>query len=276
MHENFTFAFLLTLFAGLSTGIGSFLAFITKRTDKSFLAVALGFSAGVMIYVSMGEIMLEARESLIETFGKNRGLWYVTISFFAGMLIVAIIDKLVPDYENPHEAHEVTELGPDFNVEKTDADEDKKLHRMGVLSAIAIAVHNFPEGLVTFLAALSDPVLGTGIAIAIAIHNVPEGVAISVPIYHATGSRRKAFAYSFLSGMAEPLGALAGYFLFFRYIDEGMLGIVFAAVAGIMVFISHDQLLPTAEKYGKHHLCIYGLVAGMMVMAISILLLETM
>lgn len=276
-HENFWFAFMLTVLAGLSTGIGSAFAFFSKRTNKDFLAGALGFSAGVMIYVSMVEIFAKAQESLVEAVGSPKGLWYATAAFFAGMILIALIDKFVPEFENPHEARDVTEMeGLDSAPEKrplTEAEKNHKLHRMGVLSALAIAIHNFPEGLATFISALTDPAQGVVIAIAIAIHNIPEGIAVSIPIYYATGSRKKAFVYSFLSGMSEPAGALVGYFFLMQFIDEAMFGLLFALVAGIMVFISLDQLLPTAAKYGKHHTCIYGLVSGMMVMALSLLLL---
>jgi ZIP family zinc transporter len=138
--------------------------------------------------------------------------------------------------------------------------------------ALAIAIHNFPEGLATFIAALQKPALGLSIAVAIAIHNIPEGISVSVPIYYATGSKKKAFVYSFLSGLAEPVGALIGYFILKSFINDLMFGILFAVVAGIMVFISFDELLPAAEEYGEHHLAIYGLIAGMAVMALSLLL----
>ena len=144
---------------------------------------------------------------------------------------------------------------------------------MGLFTALAIAIHNFPEGLATFVAAIKDPHLGIAIAVAIAIHNVPEGIAVSIPIYYATGSRRKAFLYSFLSGLAEPIGALIGFFVLWRWMNDITFGLLFASVAGIMVYISLDELLPSAEKYGEHHLCIYGLISGMAVMAISLLLL---
>jgi ZIP family zinc transporter len=266
--ENVLLAFGLTLFAGLATGIGSALAFFSKRTNKSFLAVSLGFSAGVMIYVSMIEIFIKAKDSLSAALGPTKGYWYTTIAFFGGMFLIALIDKFVPDFENPHEAHSIDELAG----KEPPATSNSALHRMGIFSALAIAIHNFPEGLATFTSALKDPTLGVSIAVAIAIHNIPEGIAVSVPIYHSTGSRKKAFGYSFLSGISEPIGALVGYFLFRNYFDDTTFGILFAGVAGIMVFISLDQLLPTAEKYGKHHLCIYGLVSGMMVMALSLLL----
>ncbi|QUH18605.1 zinc transporter ZupT [Alkaliphilus sp. B6464] len=263
--NNVLFAFGLTLFAGLSTGIGSALAFYTKQTNKKFLSAALGFSAGVMIYVSMIEIFVKARDSLEAVYGSTKGYWFTTIAFFAGMALIAIIDKFVPSAENPHEARDVK----DMKLENTN---DPELLRMGLFSALAIAIHNFPEGLATFTGAMQDPTLGISIAVAIAIHNIPEGIAVSVPIYFATGNRRKAFLYSFLSGLSEPVGAILGYFLLMRFFSDAMFGVIFASVAGIMVYISLDELLPTAEKYGEHHIAIYGLISGMIVMALSLLM----
>ena len=267
--KNVAIAFGLTLFAGLATGVGSALAFFAKRTNTRFLSLALGFSAGVMIYVSMIEIFIKAKDALCaeEVWGPKWGYWATTGAFFGGILLIGLIDKLVPSFENPHEIHDTGEM------EDADKAQDfRKLHRMGLFTALAIAIHNFPEGLATFAAALKDPGLGVAIAVAIAIHNIPEGIAVSVPIYYATGSRKKAFTYSFLSGVSEPIGALIGFFVLWRYMNDITFGLLFAGVAGIMVFISLDELLPTAEKYGEHHLSIYGLVSGMAVMAISLLL----
>lgn len=261
------FAFGLTLFAGLSTGIGSGLAFFAKRTNTKFLSTALGFSAGVMIYVSFVEIFFKAKSSLTEELGPVIGYWLTVLAFFGGIIFIGIIDRLVPSVENPHEVHRAEEMNEEKQAEKF-----RNLYRMGLFTAMAIAIHNFPEGLATFVSALKDPKLGVPIAIAIAIHNIPEGIAVSIPIYYATGSRKKAFVYSFLSGLAEPVGALIGYAVIFSFINELVFGILFASVAGIMVFISLDELLPTAQEYGQHHLAVYGLVAGMAVMAVSLLL----
>jgi ZIP family zinc transporter len=269
MEENVLIAFGLTLFAGLATGIGSALAFFTKRTNTKFLSSALGFSAGVMIYVSFVEIFIKAKDALVAALGDIGGTWATVISFFGGIFIIALIDKLVPSFENPHEIRGIEEMG---NNGAASQPQDPKLMRMGVFTALAIAIHNFPEGLATFAAALADPTLGLSIAVAIAIHNIPEGISVSVPIYYATGSRKKAFIYSFLSGVSEPLGAVIGYAIFFKFFNELVFGTLFAMVAGIMVFISLDELLPSAQKYGEHHLSIYGLVAGMIVMALSLLL----
>lgn len=256
-------AFLLTFLAGISTSIGSALAFFTKKTNTKFLAVSLGFSAGVMIYVSFVEIFVQARATLALDYGDKTAYIYTVLAFFAGILLMALIDKLVPSYENPHELRDVEEM-------------TKRPHhpllRIGLFSAFAIGIHNFPEGLVTFTSAIKDPHLGFSIAIAIAIHNIPEGIAISVPIYHATGSKKKAFFYSSISGMAEPLGAVLGYFLLAQFCSNLMFGLLFATVAGIMVYISLDELLPSAQKYGEHHLSIFGLIGGMGLMAISLLM----
>ena len=271
MENNILFAFSVTLFAGLATGIGGLIAFFIKRDNTRFLSVALGFSAGVMIYVSFVEIFPKAQESLVVQLGESMGSWITALSFFAGMLLIAIIDKLVPSQENPHEI--ITEQEA-MQIKSTIAsikDRDKLL-RMGILTALAISIHNFPEGFATFMASLKDPALGVSIGIAIAIHNIPEGIAVSMPVYYATGSRKKAFVYSFLSGLTEPLGAILGYLILVQFMTDAVFGITFAAVGGIMVFISFDQLLPTAEEYGAHHLSIYGLVAGMLVMAVSLLL----
>ncbi|MFC1498396.1 zinc transporter ZupT [Verrucomicrobiota bacterium] len=263
MEKNVLFAFALTAFAGLATGIGSALAFFTKKTNKNFLSIALGFSAGVMIYVSFVEIMVKAKDSLIASHGTTTGTWMTVLSFFAGITIIMIIDFFVPSYENPHHLHSVEEI--------SDA-ADKKLLRMGKFTALAIAIHNFPEGLATFASALHDPSLGIPIAIAIAIHNIPEGISVSVPIYFATGSKKKAFWLSFLSGVSEPIGALVGYTILRPLFTETTFGILFASVAGIMVYVSLDELLPAAREYGKGHLAIGGLIAGMAVMALSLLM----
>lgn len=258
-------AFGLTLFAGLSTGIGSAIAFFSKHTNTKFLSLALGFSAGVMIYVSFIEIFSKARESLVGAVGLQGGSWITVASFFGGIAIIAIIDKLIPEQENPHEVMLVEDA-------ESGRKRKSKLMRMGMLTALAIAIHNFPEGLATFTSALTNPKLGIAIAVAIAIHNIPEGIAVSVPIFYATKDKRKAFRLSFLSGLAEPVGAIVGYLILMPFINGVTFGILFAAVAGIMVFISVDELLPAAREYGEHHLSIYGLIAGMVVMSVSLLM----
>ena len=265
MSEDVCLAFILTALAGLSTGIGSALAFFSKRTNKAFLSVSLGFSAGVMIYVSLIEIFAKAQDALVEVHGEFIGAWVTVGAFFGGILVIAFIDRMIPSYENPHEAHPIEQM------QQTVTHKDR-LMRMGVVTALAIGIHNFPEGLATFLGVLSDPAIGVAITIAIAIHNIPEGISVSVPVYFATGSKKKAFWLSFLSGVSEPVGAVIGYTILRPFFSKSVFGLLFGAVAGIMVFISLDELLPTAKEYGKGHMAIYGVIAGMAVMALSLLL----
>ncbi len=272
MTDNFLIAFILTIIAGLSTGIGSTLAFITKKTNTKVLSYSLGLSAGVMIYVAFVEIFPSAIAHFSEDITEKAATLYTIISFFGGMFLIALIDKFIPAFENPHEVRKIEDMsdsGKKMNF--------KKLYKMGIMTAIALAIHNFPEGIATFMTAINDPKVGVAIAFAIAIHNIPEGIAVSVPIYYATGSKRKAFFFSFLSGLSEPLGAILAWLIImpiFKAHGSGIiLGVVLAAVSGIMVFISLDELLPTAEEYGEHHISIYGVVTGMAIMAFSLLIL---
>ncbi len=280
---NMMFAFALTLIAGLSTGIGSLIAFFAKKTNKKFLSVSLGFSAGVMIYVSMIEIFTKAQETLVTELGEKQGAVFTVIAFFGGIFLIGLIDRLIPSAENPHEPKSVvadcegcgdSEICVKEQKRKQQKRKQQKdqLLRLGVFTALAIGIHNFPEGMATFVSAFQDPSVAIPIVAAIAIHNIPEGIAVSVPIYQATGSRKRAFLYSFLSGLAEPIGALMGWLILIPIMSDIVYGVIFAAVAGIMVFISVDELLPAAREYGEHHLSIYGLVVGMMVMAASLLL----
>ncbi len=262
-------AFGLTLFAGLSTGIGSAMAFFAKKTSTHFLTISLGFSAGVMLYVSFIDIFPKAREAMAVSLTASRASLFTTVSFFGGMIFIALIDQLVPEFGNPHEMHDAQEM----DIDEAERKKQQSLMRMGIFAALAIGIHNFPEGIATFMAGLASPKLGVSIAIAIAIHNIPEGIAVSVPVFYATGSRKKAFWLSFLSGLAEPAGALIGFFVLRAFLSPVLFGAVFAAVAGIMVFISLDELLPTAEKYGEHHMAILGVMSGMAVMALSLILL---
>lgn len=290
----------LTLFAGMATGIGSAIAFFARRTDYRFLSISTGFSAGVMLYVSFVEIFFKGNEALAKAYGDYRASWINAASFFGGIVVIGIIDNLVPAAENPHETPSETETAPLHDVTAPLPTADKlaslkrkelapseridhhgKLMRMGLFTALAIAIHNFPEGLATFLAALQDPGLGIAIAVAIALHNIPEGISVSVPIFYATGKRSKAFVFSLLSGLAEPVGAILAYAAI-RIIVGGqsevlppqIMGILFGGVAGIMVYISVDELLPTSQAYGKGHDSLFGLVAGMVVMALSLLLMQ--
>ncbi len=256
---NIVIAFMLTLFAGLATGLGGLLAFSKLAKSAKFFAASLGFSAGVMIYVSFMEIIPKGLVALKDNFNNELSEWIAVVGFFVGILFILVIDQLIPKEQNPHEIKE--------------PNHDHALLRMGLFSAFAIALHNFPEGLATFYASLADSRLGLGIAVAIALHNIPEGVAVALPIYQATKNRKKAFNFALFSGLAEPVGALIGFLIFSSFLPTAIFGIIFPFVAGIMVYISLDELLPTAEKYGHHHLSMFGLIAGMGVMALSLLIL---
>ncbi|HEY8445300.1 MAG TPA: zinc transporter ZupT [Bacilli bacterium] len=270
-NQDVLIAFLFTLLAGLATGIGGAFALFAKRTDTKFLSISLGFSAGVMLYVSFIEIFVQAQDSLSKGLGNKLGPWINVISFFGGMAFIAIIDKVIPKNKNPHEVSTVSDLE---SIKVTPhPDKTQHLLRIGIFTALAIAIHNFPEGIATFLSTLASPKLAIGITVAIALHNIPEGISVYVPIYFSTGSKKKAFLYSLLSGFAEPVGAFIGYLILRPFLSDTLFGILFAGVAGIMVFISLDELLPAAREYGDTHLSIYGVVGGMMLMALSLLLL---
>ena len=272
-------ALLLTLIAGAATGIGGALVLFKKKLSSNVLAGALGLSAGVMIFISLAELFPESQAEIASIGALKYGEALVLLAFFAGMGIITLIDFLIPEYENPHEA---SGLSLDAKTAAVGVLEqtgnEKALHRLGLMSALAIAIHNFPEGIATFIGALNDPQMGAGITFAIAIHNIPEGIAVAIPIYYATKSKGKALLYATLSGFSEIIGALLclGVTAVFGVELTGggpVFPLILAAVAGIMIYISLDELLPTAEKYGKHHIAIAGVVAGMAIMGVSLLIL---
>ena len=272
-------ALILTLIAGAATGIGGALVLFKKKLSSNFLAGALGLSAGVMIFISLAELFPEAQAEIMATGSVRHGEAWVLIAFFVGMGIITLIDFAIPEYENPHEASGLS-LGsktPAVGMLEH-AGNEAALKRLGLMSALAIAIHNFPEGIATFIGALNDPQMGTGITFAIAIHNIPEGIAVAIPIYYATKSKGKALLYATVSGLSEVLGALLclGVTALFGIEltgDSPVFPLILAAVAGIMIYISLDDLLPTAEKYGKHHIAIAGVVGGMAIMGFSLLLM---
>lgn len=256
MDQTIFTALLLSFLAGAATAVGGALAFVIKRENLSVLSLGLGFSAGVMIYVSFMEILPHATHSLAGLYGAKPGAWLSTGIFFTGIVIAWLIDTLLPSH----------------HVEQHTLDKSAKLKHLGMFTALALAIHNFPEGLATFMASMQDAALGVSIAVAVAIHNIPEGVAVALPVYHSTGNRAKAFWYSALSGLAEPVGAVMGFFLLRSVLHEAAFGVMFALIAGIMIYIALDELLPTAHEYGEGHKVIWGVLGGMMVMAVSLLL----
>lgn len=262
MIENVGIAFLLTLMAGLATSIGGAIAFVVKPDNLKALSVGLGFSAGVMIFLSLTEILPEASESLSVNFPNSKE-WLVYISFIIGIVIAVLIDYFLPDHIDQEEI-----LHPDDPCHHR-----HKIKKAGLFTAVAICVHNFPEGMATFLSTTQSLQLGASVAIAIAIHNIPEGIAVAMPIYHITGKKRYAMLYAALSGLTEPLGAVIGLLLLQFLFPQMVVGFLMAGVAGIMIYISFDTLLPLAKEYGDWHLSMIGIVTGMLFIWLSMLLL---
>ncbi len=261
--QNILFALAITGLAGLSTAIGGIINFFVKKPTRTFMGFTLGFSAGVMIFISFAEFLDQSIEDLTIVYGDNWGFTLGVTAFFIGMLGIFLLDMLVPhDYIGDHDDHD-----------PSDTEEEEGLMRVGILTAVGIALHNFPEGLATFFATLHDVRLGMAIAIAIAIHNIPEGIAIAAPIYAATGSRLKALLYSFYAGLTEPAGALIAAFILYPFLSEALLGWVLGGVGGFMVAISLDEIIPAAKTYGTQHAPIIGVIGGMVVMAASLILL---
>ncbi|MDM5271194.1 zinc transporter ZupT [Sulfurovum sp. zt1-1] len=267
--ENFLPAFFLTLLAGLATALGALLTFVSKADNTKFLSIGLGFSAGVMIYISFVEILTASQSAFAHHYGTLSGEVLGLIAFFLGIGLTFIIDQLIPDQINPHHALEygdrhVSSVNAQFSI----------LSRAGLFTAIAISIHNLPEGFATFVMTLQDMHTGAAIALAIAIHNIPEGLAVALPIYYATNNRKKAFLFALASGLTEPIGAVLGYLLITPLMGDLTLGITFGLVAGIMIYISFDELLPSSRRYGNDHTSLIGVVAGMFVMALSLLLFK--
>lgn len=262
------FGFLLSVMAGLATGIGGLISIFVKKNDFKALAFGLGVSAGVMIYISLVELLPES-ERLMSGLSAPITVKMVSfLLFLAGICLAAIIDFYIPDH-----------IEPGWIKSKIKGKENKKsagqkrtgIYRLGFLTAITIAIHNFPEGLATFVAGASDKTLGISIALAIAIHNIPEGIAVSIPIYQATNSKRKAFFFSLLSGLTEPLGALFGFMFLSYFLNDFVFAFTYAIIAGIMVYIAFDELLPASREYGKDgHITIIGIVTGMFIIGMSL------
>lgn len=261
---NLLLALAVTTAAGLATGFGSLLVFASKAPNARLLAFGLAFAGGAMVFVSLSEILNKSVFAFSTSYGPKLGFTYGTFAFLAGVAMIVLIDRLVP---NPHERLEVDD--PFFKQHNAEY-----IKRVGLLTAFAITAHNFPEGLATFFATLENPAVGLPLAFAIAIHNIPEGIAIAVPVYYATGNKTYAFVACLLSGLAEPVGAILGYALLRPYLSDAVFGSVFGIIAGVMVFLALDELLPAAKRYSKGHETVYGLVSGMGVLAVSLVLFK--
>lgn len=248
--SDIAYGLLLSALAGLSTTAGSLLGLLWRNPGPRLTTLSLGFSGGVMLHVSYVELLQGSVADI--GFGKAH------IAFFAGIAAMFLIDTLIPH---------------DYGAERHSSGEhnDKgRLLQTGLFVAVGLAIHNFPEGMAAFVGALEDRSLGVAIAIAIAVHNIPEGLAVSTPVYVATGSRQKAFWWSFLSGISEPIGAVIAALVLLPVLNDQVLGYVLSLVAGVMVFISLDELVPISRSMGYEHLSIVGVITGMIVMAFSL------
>ena len=262
MINNWQIPLLMTVLAGLATLIGGFVTFFVNKNNMKVLSLGLGFSAGVMIFVSFTEILTDAKELLSVHF-PNSYPWLIFIGFIVGVVISKIIDTFLPD-------HVDEDL---FDESGQTPESHHHIKRAGILTAVAIAIHNFPEGLGTFLVTSQNLTLGISIALAIALHNIPEGIAVALPIYHATGKKRYAMWYSFWTGMTEPLGAVIGIGLLNWFLPESCVGLLMAAVMGIMIYIAFDTLLPLSHEYGDWHYAVTGIMSGIIVIWASLLLI---
>jgi ZIP family zinc transporter len=245
--------------AALSTVIGSLFVIFSKEPSPRLLAFGLAFAGGAMVYVSLVEIFWKAEQGFAALHDPKTAYAYATLAFFAGALLLILIDRSIP---NPHGA-----------ISSANGDQGH-IKRVGLLAAFAITAHNLPEGLATFLATLENPVVGIPLAAAIAIHNIPEGVSIAIPVYYATNSKQKALLATCLSALAEPVGAIIGYLILAPFLSPMVFAVVFGMIAGAMVFLALDELLPTAKRYAQGHETVYGIVTGMAALAASLILFK--
>lgn len=262
MPANYKLALLMTLLAGLATVVGGCFTFFIKRTNIRALSVGLGFSAGVMIFLSFTEILKNANLLLLKFFPKTSDIM-VLLGFALGIIVAVLIDYFMPDH-----------IEEDIFCNQEACLHKHKIKRAGILTAVAISVHNFPEGMATFFVSTQNLALGFSVAMAIAIHNIPEGIAVALPIYHATGKKRLAIWYTFLSGISEPIGALLALFALHYFLPQAAIGFLFASVAGIMVYISFDTILPLSRDYGDGHYSVFGIISGIIFIWTSLLLIK--
>ncbi len=263
-------AFAVCVAAAASTVLGSIFVLRANRANPRLLAFGLAFAGGAMVYVSLVEIFNKSVVAFSDSFGAKTGYAYATLWFFAGVLMLAVIDRIIP---NPHEGMDEREV-LHAHGHHHDSVSTPNVARVGLLAAMAITAHNFPEGLATFFATLDNPVVGLPLAMAIAIHNIPEGVSIAIPVYYATGSRTKAVSATIISAVAEPAGALIGYLILAPFLTQAVFGAVFGVIAGVMVFLAIDELMPEAKRYSKGHEAVYGMVIGMAALALSLVLFK--
>lgn len=273
MDSNVLISFLLTLFVGLTMGLGSLFSFLIKGENKKFLSFALSFSAGIMLYISFMAILPESIHLIEETIPGTWGHLVVLASFFGGMIFTALLERWVHSIGGHYHPHIDDHGSHSHSHDHSHEEEEEKNHleKLGLMTAVSIAIHNLPEGLAIFTAGLKDITIAIPLAVAVILHNIPLSIAIAVPIYYSTGSKKKAFLYPTLVGLCQPLGAIVGYMVFANFFNDLLFGVLFGIISGIMIFVSLDELLPASQKYEDHHYSVYGTILGMLVMAISLM-----
>ena len=249
-------ALLMSLAAGMSTLLGALIILFTKRKNERLITASLGFAAGVMISVSFVDLLPGAWEGMTAFVGHAPAVLLSVLLLLIGVLLSAGLDRLVP-HETVHGAGE-------------DERRHQNLFRAGFVSMLAMSIHNFPEGIATFMAGYEDAALGISITLAIAFHNIPEGITVAMPIYFSTGSRRKAFRYTFLSGIAEPIGAVLAFLLLRPLINGLVLGLIFSLISGIMLYIAIEELIPSSREYGYTRLALWSTFAGIALMPLTL------
>ncbi len=260
-----TIAALVCVLAAASTVFGGLSVLWAKRSNPRLLAFGLAFAGGAMVYISFVEILVKSQDYFKQEFaGTQMPYLAATVAFFIGILLLVILDRLLP---NPH-------LKLDPRRPHKHPHTHTHIKRVGLFATLAITAHNIPEGMATFFATLDHPDLGIALAVAIAIHNIPEGVSIAIPVYYATGSRRAAFTATLISALAEPFGAAIGYVILAPFLSPMVYGALFGIIAGAMVYLALDELLPTARRYAKGHETVYGIIAGMGALAVSLVLFK--
>lgn len=257
----------LTTIVGLTMGFGSLLSYLVKRSNRKFLSLSLSFSAGIMIYTAFMAILPEGIHLLEENLGEA-GYYIALLAFFGGMFLTALVEKIVHRFGGHHHGFE-EEHEHHHHEHEHEHEHNHHTTNLGIMSAIAIAIHNLPEGLAVYTTGLKDISLAIPIAIGVILHNIPLSIAITMPIFYATGSRKKGFIYSLMVGLCQPLGAILGHLILSNFLNDVVHGILFALVGGIMIFISLDELLPISRKDDDHHIGIYVTILGMMIMAIA-------
>ncbi len=233
------YAFLLSTIAGISTLIGFLFIYINKDRD-SIVSKALGFASGVMLTISIIDLIPNSFLLIIKMQSKLYALFLILIGFLIGIAISSIIDK---------------------KVEKSSKN-GLKLYKLGIITMLVIIFHNLPEGIATFITTTNNAKLGMVLTLAIALHNIPEGISISIPIYYSTNSKFKAFLYTFISGISEPFGALIAYLFLSKYINDTLLGIIYSIIAGMMINISINELYKEAVNYNKRNTIIYFIIGS--------------